>query len=309
MNNPLDVIGVGDAGLDVFLEVDHVPAPDEKVRARKSVSLPGGMVANFLVDLSRLGTSCGFHGLVGEDEPGRIVLDDLQANGVDVAGAIVRPGPTYSCVVMVCASGEKSLVIVPSECMFLQPEDVSADTLRRARHVHTTSGNFATAVTVATIARSRGIPVSLDLEADSIDPSKDIRGLLRLVDVLFINRRAFELLCGAASERDLIRSLSDLGPSVVCVTLGCSGAMVVESGSVARIEALPVEVTDSTGAGDGFCAGFIHGVLHGWPSIDCLRLGSAVGALCVTRVGGHEGAPTMAEARDLLATFGMTLPA
>ena len=309
MSQPLDVIGVGDAGLDIFLEVEHVPGPDEKVRAKNSVSLPGGMVVNFLVDLSRLGTSCGFHGLVGEDEPGRIVLDDLEANGVDLAGAITRPGRTYSCVVMVYPSGEKSLVIVPSECMCLRPEDVSVDFLRRARHVHTTSGNFATAVTVTRIARSQGITVSLDLESDSIDLHNDIYGLVRSVDVLFLNRRALESICGAPPERDLVQSLSGLGPSVVCVTLGRSGAVVVERGREIRTEALAVEAKDSTGAGDGFCAGFICGMLRRWPTVDSLRLASAVAARCVTRIGGHEGAPTMAEARDLLAAHGMTLPA
>jgi sugar/nucleoside kinase (ribokinase family) len=309
MSKTLEVIGVGDAGLDLFLEVDHVPGPDEKVRARKSVSIPGGMVANFLVDLSRLGTSCGFHGLLGQDEPGRIVLDDLKANGVDVSEAIVRSGRTYSCVVMICPSGEKSLVIVPSECMFINPEDVSVDSLRRARHVHTTSGNFTTAVTVAKIARSEGVTISLDLEADSIDPGKDIKGLLGMVDVLFLNRRALESVCGTTSERFPVQSLSKLGPSVVCVTLGQNGAIVVERGKAIQIRALPVEVTDSTGAGDGFCAGFIHGILQGWASIDCLRLASAVASSCVTHVGGHVGAPTIAEARDLLAKYGMTLPA
>ena len=71
-----------------------------------------------------------------------------------------------------------------------------------------------------------------------------------------------------------------------------------------RPPALPVEVVDTTGAGDSFDAGFLYGILAGWPLRDALELGVACGSLSCTGIGGTAAQPTLEQARAALAAAG-----
>lgn len=304
----IDVIGVGDADVDIYLDVDHIPGRDEKLLARRVDLHPGGMVANFLVALRRLGTPCGFHGPVGDDDFGRRVLDSLAANGVDIRGAVIKPGgQTYFCTVMLDESGEKSLVVAPTDCLFPQPEDIDGAVIAQARHLHTTAAVIPTATKAVRFAREHGLTVSLDLESSNAR-HPDTPALLADVDVLFANQGAVQLLSHSGSAEEAAERLLKYGPSIVCVTMGAAGALVVSAAGQMQVEAFPVTVVDSTGAGDCFAAGFVHGFLRGWSLSTTAIVASAVGAISVTRRGGHAGAPTGDEVRAFLAARSRDLP-
>jgi ribokinase len=295
------VIGVGDVGVDIFLGVDHVPGRDEKVLASREELHPGGMVANFLCALARLGTSCGFHGPLGADEYGRLVLEDLRSNGVDTQGAVVRPGGrTYYCVVLLDASGEKALVVVPTGCSHLAAEELSEELVSEAAHLHTTGTRPAT-LRAAQLAKKHRMTVSLDMESASGAQPAVIRELLPLIDILFVNEHGLRRLADGVTLEEMARNVLQLGAGTVCVTLGEKGSLAVTEGGVCRTEAYTVPVADSTGAGDCYAAAFVHGFLKGWPLARTMSFASAVGALAVTRWGGHAGAPTSEEALAFIA--------
>jgi sugar/nucleoside kinase (ribokinase family) len=298
----MDVIGVGDADVDIYLDVDHVPGQDEKVLARNVSFYPGGMVANFLVALSQVGTSCGFHGPVGDDEFGRTTLADLAAYNVDTSGAIVKPGArTYFCVVMLDGSGEKALVVAPTSCLFPQPEDVSAYWIAQARHLHTTAAVVATAIKAVQIAKGHGLTVSVDIEPSAADQGVAMQPLLSQVDVAFVNQRAAKLLGGTDSLEEAAHKIVSHGPEIVCVTMGAQGSLFVSQTEFFRAPAFSVDVVDSTGAGDCFAAGFVHGFLKGWSLAQAAYFASAMGALSVTRRGGHANLPGREEVLAFLA--------
>jgi sugar/nucleoside kinase (ribokinase family) len=304
----MKVIGVGDADIDIYLEVDHVPGRDEKVLARTLRLIPGGMVANFLVALSRLGVPCAFHGVVGDDEFGQLTLADLSANHVDVSHALVKDGRTYFCVVMLDPGGEKSLVVAPTGCLFPLPEDISEEAIAGADHIHTTSGNLATAMRCLTIAREHGLTTSLDLEATVIEQGEKVMDLISRVDVLFLNKRALDRLDQQGLE--VIRGRQFLGhrPQIVCVTMGEEGVLVLDSSGEHALDAFQVDVTDTTGAGDCFAAGFVYGFLHGWSPGEAAKFSNAVAALSTTQTGGHAGAPTREEVESFLVAHDAQLP-
>ena len=102
-----DIIGVGDADIDIMLKVDHIPGHDEKVLGQMLGKFPGGMVANYLSAAAAFGAKCGAVVSVGEDDFGRLTLGDLEKRGVDISHSIVRPGEdTYFTVTNLDASGE-----------------------------------------------------------------------------------------------------------------------------------------------------------------------------------------------------------
>lgn len=308
MTQQVDVIGAGDADVDIYLDVDHVPGQDEKVLARSLQFHPGGMVANFLVALRRLGTSCGFHGPVGDDEFGRMTLDDLAANQVDITGAVRKPGErTYFCIVMLDDSGEKSLVVAPTSCLFPQPNDVSEQHITRARHLHTTAAIVPTAIKATRLAKQHGLTVSMDIEPSAAQKGMELPSLLASVDLLFINQRAVKFLGKTDAPEEAAQNILNYGPEIICVTMGEAGALVVSRETVLQAKAFPVNVVDSTGAGDCFAAGFVHGYLQGWPLSQIVPFASAVGALSVMQRGGHTNSPTYHQVVTFLSDRGVQL--
>lgn len=306
---PVDVIGIGDASLDIYLEVDHVPGQREKIIAKSLAYYPGGMVANFSAALSRLGNSCGFHGPVGDDEFGRTTLADLAAKGVDTRYAIIRPGGrTYFGIVMLDGSGEKALVVVPTNCIQLEPDEVSEDWIAQARHLHTTGFAQATALRAVALAKKHGLTVSIDLEPAISAKRDELRSLLAQVDVLLVNRRAVRLLGDEDSICKNAELILTYGPKVVCVTMGEAGSLVVSDTEVFEAKAFPVPVVDSTGAGDCFAAGFVHGLIRGWSLRRIAMFASAVGALAVMHRGGRSGTPTSQEVVEFMVKRGISLP-
>src|ERR1700687_440201 len=195
------VVVVGDANMDLFLRVPHLPAADEKVRATQVEYRPGGMAANVAATLGTLGTRCVFMGVVGDDAFGQLTLDDLRTRGVDVGPTVVKGNTaTYFCVVLLDPSGEKALVISPAGAQFPTPSDLDRELFARATHVHTTAANLDTALAAVSQAHTCGATVSLDLESDAIEAGcKRIGELLASIDVLFLNRPALDRLLGGAS--------------------------------------------------------------------------------------------------------------
>lgn len=299
--NYVYVIGVGDLDIDIYLQLDHIPGQDEKVLAEKVELHPGGMVANFLACLQRLGTDSIFHGPVGNDEYGKLALADLESNGVDISGAIVKEGEkTYFCVVMLDGSGEKSLIVAPSGCLFPTPSDVSGDLIATATHLHTTAADGQTALKALTLAKQHGLTTSLDLESTMVRDKGVLLRLLTNVDLLFVNQHAATALMQSNDIETAAVDILSMGPAVVCVTMGADGSLVAIPGEAFFTRAFPVEVVDSTGAGDCFAAGFVHGFLQEWPLSKTARFASAVAAISIQYRGGHAGAPTQKEVESFL---------
>ena len=304
----MKVIGVGDADVDIYLDVDHIPGRDEKVVARAVSFYPGGMVANFLVALAQLGTPCAFHGSVGDDEFGRLSLAQMADSGVDISCAIVRPGErTYFCIVMLDESGEKALVVAPTSCLFPRLEHISEECIARAQHLHTTAADVRTTVRIVQIAKQHGLTVSVDVEVGAVLQGRGLSSLLSLVDVMFVNHRAVDLLCRSDSLADWATRMIAKGTRVVCITKGDQGALVVSGSETVDIGAFAVPVKDTTGAGDCFAAGFIHGWLRQWPLSKVAIFANAVGAISVTRRGGRSNPPTISEVTAFLKERGVDL--
>lgn len=305
----MDVVGVGDADIDIYLQVDHIPGRDEKILARNTHHYhPGGMIANFLVALRRLGTACAFHGPVGDDEFGAMSLAALSANGVDTSGAVIKAGEkTYFCVVMLDSSGEKSLIVAPTTCLFPALDDLSEQVIARARHLHTAASDVETALRATTIAKENGLTTSIDIEAGMVEPHAST-ALLAQVDLLFVNQEAARRLSNTTELEDAARHLLQQGPQIVCITMGAEGSLVVDAASTYRAKAFTVPVVDSTGAGDCFAAGFVHGYLQGWSLPRTATFASAVAALNVMHLGGHGGAPLFNHVAAFLSTQGVHLP-
>ncbi len=304
----MDVIGVGDIDVDIYLHVGHIPARDEKVSANNVGFFPGGMVANFLVALRRLGTTCAFHGPIGSDEFGVTATDDLICNQVDVSAIVVKPGKkTYFCVVMLDESGEKALVVAPTDCIEPEVKDISEVAIRSAKHLHSTFGGPAQLKAIE-IARRNGLTVSVDFEPSAVK-GKNVDDVLAQIDIAFINQNALTWMSAAPTPARAIADILSRGPKIVCTTFGKQGSLIMASKmrEPLHVDAFDVPVVDTTGAGDCYAAGFVHGFLRGWPLETIGLFASASAALNVRHLGGHAGAPSTSQVLSFLKDRNITL--
>jgi sugar/nucleoside kinase (ribokinase family) len=124
---------------------------------------------------------------------------------------------------------------------------------------------------------------------------------LRAVDIFAPNAAEALHLTGAATVEAALERLAEFTPLAI-VKCGADGAIARSKGGVARAHALPVEVLDTTGAGDCFNAGFLYGYLAGRPLEICLRCGNICGGLSTTARGGGA-IPSAAQVEEWLRRY------
>ena len=298
-----DVVGLGCACLDFLGIVPHLPDQDDQVWMSDSTQQGGGMVSTALVTLSRLGVSTAFAGKVGNDMAGRAVKEEFDLYGVDSAHLVVEPGAsTPVSMILVDESTGQRTIMAGGTTVEMSPSEIPTGMITAARYLHLDTTGRQAALAAAEIARGSGVPVVLD--ADSLSRPQDIEDLLRATDYLIASQVFAEALTGRSDPTESAKSLSHYGSSVTVVTLGEEGSYTLSDGRSFHTPAFPVEVVDTTGAGDVYHGAYIFGLLQEWSREKTAVFSSAVAALSCTRLGGRTGIPDLCCAMDFLRERG-----
>ncbi|MXY96689.1 MAG: hypothetical protein F4Z29_02825 [Gemmatimonadetes bacterium] len=294
-----DVAGLGCACLDFLGIVPHLPDRDDQVWMSDSTQQGGGMVSTGLVTLSRLGVSTTFAGKVGNDTAGRVVKEEFDLYGVDSANLIMTPGAsTPVSMILVDESTGQRTIMAGGSSVEMFPSEVPAGVVASAKYLLLDTTTRQAALAAARIARAAGVPVVLD--ADSLSRPQDIVDLLRATDYLIASRVFAEALTGLADPAEAADSLAGYGSSVTVVTLGEEGSYTLAGDRTFHTPAFPVEVVDTTGAGDVYHGAFIFGLLKEWSFEKTAEFATAVAALSCTGLGGRQGIPTLGEVMSFL---------
>lgn len=290
---------VGSLNMDLILGVPELPSRGQTLLCRSWDRSPGGKGANQAVALARLGARVEMVGAVGDDLDGAELAANLQSAGVVTRHVSVRPdGPTGLAVVHLTPDGDNAIVVVPGANASLGPGDVAAaaagfhgaDLLLLQLEVPPEA-----VLAAARAGREGGALVVLNAA-----PARDLPAdLLAAVEALVVNQGEAAALSGSDDPQDGATRLRDQGPRVVVVTLGGEGCIVVDDRGVVPLPAYPVEVTDTTGAGDCFAAAFGFGLAAGRSAVPAARFAAAAAALAVTRPGA-QSTPSAAEVAAFL---------
>lgn len=282
-----DILGIGDADVDIYLDTPRLPGRDEKVLGGLIGEFPGGVVANFCCAASKAGAQVALASLVGNDRFGHMAIDALQSCGVDTRPVVIREGgQTYFCVVMLDDSGEKALVVVKTDCIGPTREDIDPRLIGEARLIHLMANDIDLTTWIADQAVDRDTLVSLDIEPTTVGSPVAMARLLRSVDLAFPNAAGLRAV-SSGDELSGAREILALGPRVVVVTLGAKGCLVVSKEESFRVPGIPVPVADTTGAGDCFNGTFVAGYLRGWDLRRCAEIATAAAAISVTGIGSR----------------------
>ncbi|BDG06217.1 carbohydrate kinase family protein [Anaeromyxobacter oryzae] len=310
----LDVLCFGEALVDLL--------PDRRGRledCERFEACSGGAPANVATGLARLGVRTGFRGVVGDDAFGRLLARKLAAEGIACTLRLARERPTGMWFVALDARGERTFFSPNarfSADKLVAPGDVDPAALARARFLHVGSsahvlpdGRAALRAALAA-ARAAGVRVSFDPNVrvhlwDDLAPLRALcADVLAAADVAKLSDEEAELLLGERDPERAAARLVDLGVGVACVTLGPRGALLRRGADVLHAPAEPVEVVDTTGAGDGFVAGLLSvlsragappALLPTETLAAALRLANRVAGRVCTRLGAVAGLPRAAE--------------
>ena len=293
-----DAVGVGLNAVDFLCVVPHLPAFDTKLKMSRFRLEAGGQVATAMVALARWGLSCAYVGKVGGDELGTFTVGELERAGVDTSAVAVASGAASQCAAVFIdeTSGERTIVWHRPEEAELTPSEVPLDLVTSARALLVDGHEAAAALAAARAARQAGRAVLFD--AEEVSPlSKE---LLASTDHCIATPGFVRAFSGLDDVRDGLEAVRAAGPAVAGVTLGRGGyAALDETGLVAQ-GGFQVPVVDTTGCGDVFHAGYLYGLLAGWPLARRCEFANAAAALKCRELGGRAGIPTLEELERFL---------
>lgn len=287
-----DVVGIGRNCVDHLALVESLPDPDRKVPMKDYRVASGGQAATALVALSRLGLSTAYLGVVGNDPGGAMVREELHAAGVDISSVVVDDTcrTPVALILVDRETGGRTIAYQETPPVLLKHSRVSLDAVLSARLLMIDPHETAFALSVAPLARDKGIPILYDAE----HPCPGLEDMLRLSDYVVASRDAVEAV-GAGSVGEALEKIFSAGPRAVVITLGKEGCVARTGDGVISRPAYPVRVVDTTAAGDAFHAGFAFGILREWGIAKTLEFASALGALVCRGLGGRETLPNLEE--------------
>jgi fructoselysine 6-kinase len=240
-----------------------------------NLSLVGGNAVNVAVQLALLGHDAFYFGAVGADADGIRTRAALAANGVDVGHMMERRGKTAHTDIEVLPSGDRMFVFEDfGVCAGYRPSDADIAVLKTMDHVHI--GWLDDGGALRRTLSAAGASVSQDISVNADPAHLGIEGL----SIAFGSAHG-----GEPAERAAAELLAG-GAGIAVVTCGADGSYVATRTASARTGTNPVDVVDTTGAGDSFIAGFLSVHIAGGSLQQAIEHGRDRAALTCTHVGG-----------------------
>jgi len=286
--------------VDFFAVVPKLIGAEEKINATRLEVHAGGVTANNLTQVARLGARAGWIGLIGDDDNGRIITKQFVEDRMDVSGIVTVTGARSSFTwIPVDTQGERCIYMFPNVTAQVTREDLRenfAAHIRGAKHFHTEASQLPLPPVLEgiRIAKEAGVQVIFDLDVApsyfieaGLGTEAALMDTLKLVDVLKPCKAAAHELSGASDYDTMAESLLRLGPKLVAITMGGEGCLISRAEKSSHLPSFPVSVVDTTGAGDAFMGGLSYALLQGWDDERVGRFANACAALCCTKVGAR----------------------
>jgi 5-dehydro-2-deoxygluconokinase len=333
----LDVITIGRSSVDLYGQ--QVGGRLEDMGSfRKYV---GGSPTNIAIGAARLGLKSAVLTRVGDEHMGRFILEQLQAEGVDVGGVATDPARLTALVILGIRDDSRfPLIFYRTDCadMGLREDDIDPAFIARAGCVVATGTHLshprteAAVVKALRLARANGARTALDIDyrpnlwglaghgdgeeryRESAAVTRRLQAHLPLFDLIVGTEEEHHIAGGATDTLAALRAVRALTPATLVCKRGPMGAVAFEGAIPDSLDdglsgpGIPIEVFNVLGAGDGFFAGLLRGWLRGedWPTT--LKYANACGAFAVSRHGCAPAYPSWEELQ-LFFRRGVTTPA
>jgi sugar/nucleoside kinase (ribokinase family) len=298
------VLVAGDVNVDVILKnAQAFPALGKEVVVDDCELALGGASAICAHGLARLGNAVSFATRLGDDAWADFCLSRLAAARVDVSPVVRDPKLKTGTTVSLTSCKDRALVTFAGSTASLRGRDIPDELLRGFSHLHVSSyylqaGLRSECRELFTRATNLRLTTSIDCGFDPSEKwSTELLDTLIETDLFFPNEVELRGVTGVADPCAALAMLEN-GRTRTIVKLGARGCATLDRGTIVHVPAFQIEAVDTTGSGDSFDAGFLHGFLGAKPLLECLMLATACGALSTLGLGGTTTQP---DAEQLIA--------
>jgi sugar/nucleoside kinase (ribokinase family) len=310
---PLAVVGIGNAIVDIIAHaedgflaghgmakggmtlIDEARAESLYAAIGPAIEASGGSAANTIAGIASLGGQAGYIGKVRDDGLGKVFRHDMTAAGARFTTPAATTGPaTARCIILVTPDAQRTMNTYLGACVDLRPEDVDADLVASAQvtylegYLYDPPQAKAAFHQAAEIAHAAGRKVALSLsDAFCVERYRDafLDLVQNHVDILFANETEITALFRSSFD-EAARQVQGLC-GIAALTCGAEGSVIVTPAETIKVPAAAAaRVVDTTGAGDLYAAGFLHGLTTGRSLAQSGRLAG----LCAAEIISHYGA-------------------
>lgn len=267
----------------------------------------GGADSNVAIALARLGHKSAWFSKLGNDEFGRYIQNTVRGEGVDISKLKFTNEASTGLLFKERFSSEDPNVYYyrkGSAASRLSVDDLDLEYIRQAKIIHITGITPALSESakdvvfkVLNIAKENGITISFDpnirLKLWTLDEARPVLlDIAKMSDIVLPGISEGEMLLGTSDEKEIAQKFIDMGSKIVAVKLGADGCYVANKDKGVYVNGYSIDKpVDTVGAGDGFAAGFLSGILKNLNLEECGKYGNGVGAMATLVQGDMEGFP------------------
>ncbi len=318
------ILGIGNALVDImtslendnFLENFDLPKGSmqlvDKARSSriyegcenlKKQITAGGSAANTINGLANLGAKVGFIGKVGDDKFGKLFSEDLVKNKIEPLLQISN-NETGNAMALISPDSERTFATFLGAAIELSADDLSEQLFNNYDILHIEGylvQNHELLNRACKLAKENGLLVSIDLASYNVveDNLEFLKGLTKkYVDIVFANEEEAKAFTGKEPEAAL-EEISGMCKYAI-VKVGSKGSLIKSGNEKVEVGVIPVKSVDTTGAGDFYAAGFLHGLSQNLSLEQCGKLGSILAGKVIEVIGAKLGIDTWTEINKMV---------
>lgn len=302
------IVVFGSLNIDMVMPVGHFPKPGETVLCTTDyLSRPGGKGSNQAVAAARAGAKVAMVGKVGDDSFGRRCVNNLKHQSIWASGIGISDRPTGCATIAVDMHGENFVITAPGANLDATSDQVP-DEVFTSKNIILTQLEVTPQETFSVLARARACGATTVLNPS---PARNLPPeALKNIDYLIVNeiealQLAHNLGIVGSDPVYLAKNIAQMGNLACIITLEDKGAVATRGTVVYIVPALPIEVVDSTGAGDAFCGIFAACLQAGHDWLKAMHYASVGAGLSCLGLGAQDGMPFM---EDIEKNLGKALP-
>lgn len=288
-----DLYVLGSINLDLGINANRMPKQGETISGFNYIESLGGKGCNQATATSKLGTCTHLIGSVGKDYFGQLALNRMSSNGIDIDNVRISDTEPTGTAIIIRIDNDNRIIINQGANGDINRKSVS-NTLQSANNGDIFLTQFEVPLYIVlealNLARQNNLitvvnPAPAAMMSDDFYP---------LIDFLIINQSECETLSGiqvsdASTCSEASQFFLEKGVKHIVFTLGEIGSILIKQDKMIEIDAMKVNVVDTTGAGDAFIGGFVYGLSRNYSLDLSLKYGTGAGALACTKPGAQEG--------------------
>ncbi len=291
-----DLICVGLTTLDILgRPINQIPEGGKTELIEQIRLTPAGTAAGPAVIAAKMGLETALVAAIGEDDMGAFVKDAMERQGVDVSMIQQRNDmPTSATILTVGSSGERPNFHAVGAAIMVDMDDATQKKLNNSRYVHWGAGAMLCldgerGAEILKEAKENGAIITCDFISPGPHTLPALEPVMPYVDYFMPSMEEAMEIAGTETPEETAQFFLDRGAKAVVFKWGSKGSLYVDRDKQFRVPCFKVDVVDTTGCGDSYCAGFVVALSKGWDVEKACRFASATAGLVASGMGSDAG--------------------